>query len=58
MQQLGAHGIPAVALPLIAIDPCASPTAQQALARAYARRAQYKALMFVSGNAVFHFFEQ
>ena len=58
VQQLGAHGIPAVALPLIAIDPCASPTAQQALARAYARRAQYKALMFVSGNAVFHFFEQ
>ena len=54
---LAARGIPAVALPLIDIGPCTDAAAQQALAQAHARLAQYRALMFVSGNAVFHFFE-
>ena len=57
VQMLGAHGIGAVALPLIAIGPCREPAAQQALARARAHLAQYRALMFVSGNAVVHFFD-
>ncbi|MBV7453590.1 uroporphyrinogen-III synthase [Acidovorax sp. sif1233] len=56
VEMLGAHGIGAVALPLIAIGPCRDPAAQQALARARAHLAQYRALMFVSGNAVAHFF--
>lgn len=55
---LAAHGVPAVALPLIDIGPCPDAAAQQALAQAHARLAQYRALMFVSGNAVVHFFEQ
>ncbi len=55
---LAAHGVPAVALPLIDIGPCPDGAAQQALAQAHARLAQYRALMFVSGNAVVHFFEK
>ena len=54
---LGARGVDAVALPLIAIGPCRDAAAEQALTQAHARLAQYRALMFVSGNAVFHFFE-
>ena len=57
VEQLGAHGIAAVALPLIAIDPCTDPAARQALAQARARLASYRALMFVSGNAATYFFE-
>ena len=48
----------ATALPLIAIGPCTDPQAVQALAEARARLAQapgYRALMFVSSNAVLHF---
>ncbi|PTT19225.1 uroporphyrinogen-III synthase [Acidovorax sp. HMWF029] len=55
---LAARGIQAVALPLIDIGPCTDAAAQHALAQAHARLAQYRALMFVSGNAVVHFFEQ
>ena len=57
VQLLGARGVHAVALPLIAIGPCRDAAAEQALTQAHARLAQYRALMFVSGNAVFHFFE-
>ncbi|PJI98619.1 uroporphyrinogen-III synthase [Acidovorax sp. 69] len=53
---LQARGIHAVALPLIAIGPSTDPIAQQALHTACAQRDQYRALMFVSGNAVVHFF--
>lgn len=55
---LGARGVDAVALPLIDISPCPDLPAQQALAQARRDLAQYRALMFVSGNAVLHFFEQ
>ncbi len=58
VQQLQARGIQAVALPLIAIGPATAPGAQQALQRARAQWAQYRALMFVSGNAASYFFEQ
>ena len=55
--QLGAHGIEAVALPLIAIGPCTDAALRQALDAARANVCTYRALMFVSGNAVAHFFE-
>ena len=58
VQQLQAQGIAAAALPLIAIGPCTDPVAQQTLARAQQQLDQYRALMFVSGNAVIYFFEQ
>ena len=58
VEQLGAHGIHAVALPLIAIGPCTNLAARQALAQAHARLASYRAVMFVSGNAAPYFFEQ
>lgn len=57
VEQLGAHGIPAVALPLIAIGPSTAPGAQQALNQARAQQDQYRALMFVSGNAAAYFYE-
>lgn len=56
--QLQAQGIAAAALPLIAIGPCTNAAAQQTLAHAQQQLAQYRALMFVSGNAVVYFFEQ
>ncbi len=59
VEQLTARGLAATALPLIAIGPCTDPGAVQALAEARARLAQapgYRALMFVSSNAVVHFF--
>ena len=55
---LGARGIGAVALPLIDIGPCRDADAVHAPQQARARLAQYRAVMFVSGNAVVHFFEQ
>ncbi len=58
VEQLLARGLPATALPLIAIGPCTDPQAVQALAEARARLAQapgYRALMFVSSNAVLYF---
>ena len=57
VEQLGAHGIRATALPLIAIGPCTDPATQQALRQARAQQSRYRALMFVSGNAVAYFFE-
>lgn len=54
-----AHGLQAEALPLMAIGPCADAAAQAALASARQRALQpghYRAVMFVSGNAVQHFF--
>jgi uroporphyrinogen-III synthase len=54
---LGARGVNAVALPLIAVGPCPDAAARQALAAARSHLSQYRALMFVSGNAVVHFFE-
>ena len=57
VEQLGTHGINAVALPLIAIGPCTDPATLHSLAQAHTRLADYRALMFVSGNAATHFFE-
>ena len=56
VDRLRGHGLNAVALPLMAIGPCTSPAARQALDAARAQLADYRALMFVSGNAVLHFF--
>ena len=55
-----ARGLLAEALPLLAIGPCTDETTRQALTAAH-QRAQlgyYRAVMFVSGNAVQHFFTQ
>ena len=54
---LSARGMNAVALPLIAVGPCNDTAARQAMARAQHNLAHYRALMFVSGNAVTHFFD-
>ena len=51
-----AHGWPASALPLIEIGPPRSAAAQEALAQAQTRWADWDALMFVSSAAVNHFF--
>ncbi|MCE1251576.1 MAG: uroporphyrinogen-III synthase [Comamonadaceae bacterium] len=56
VHDLQQRGIAAVALPLIAIGP--SPAHQAQLQAALAQLAQYRALMFVSGNAVTYFLEQ
>ena len=56
---LRAHGLDAVALPLMAIGSCASPQYQHALQaarRAASTPGHYRAVMFVSGNAVQYFF--
>ncbi len=53
---LQARGVAAVALPLIAIGPATQPALQAALAEARADPARWRALMFVSGNAVHYFF--
>ena len=58
---LRAHGLDAAALPLMAIGPCSSPQSQQALQaarRAASTPGHYRAVMFVSGNAVQYFFAQ
>lgn len=55
VQQLGARGISAAALPLIDIAPCADAASQAALQQARAQLAQYQAVMFVSVPAVRHF---
>jgi len=57
VRDLGAQGIAAQALPLIAIRTVAHPSLAQALQQARAAASGYRALMFVSGNAVTHFFE-
>ena len=59
VQALADHGLQAEALPLIAIGPCQGSAARQALlqARNAARvSGHWRALMFVSGNAVQYFF--
>lgn len=59
VQALADHGLQAEALPLIAIGPCQGSAARQALLQARnAARApgHWRALMFVSGNAVQYFF--
>jgi uroporphyrinogen-III synthase len=58
VEQLGARGLAATALPLIAIGPCTDPRAQAALAQARAQLDSYRAAMFVSGNAADYFFAQ
>ena len=50
---LQAHGLEALALPLLAIAPVGD---VQALRQAWQQIAGYSAVMFVSGNAVTHFF--
>jgi len=50
------QGIPAQALPLIAIRPLSDPALQAALQHARMQCASYRAVMFVSGNAARHFF--
>jgi len=57
VRELAGHGIAAVALPLIAIGPCTEPGAIAALQAARERANRYRALMFVSGNAVAYFFD-
>lgn len=52
------EGIAAQALALIAIRPLSDPALQAALAQAREHLGDVHALMFVSGNAVRHFFEQ
>lgn len=57
--QLQARGIAALALPLIDIVACPEPAAQRALQQAQrysATPGHYRAVMFVSGNAVQYFF--
>ena len=55
-----ARGLLAEALPLLAIGPCADEASRQTLiaARQRAQLGCYRAVMFVSGNAVQHFFEK
>ena len=53
VRELSAHGIPATALPLIDIAPTSNP---QPLRQAWQQLAGYQAAMFVSGNAVQHFY--
>ncbi len=53
VQDLIAHGVDAVALPLIDIVPLAD---EVVLAAAWARLVDYKLVMFVSPNAAVHFF--
>lgn len=56
-----ARGLLAEALPLIGIGPCTDPAAHQALLRARQlalKPGHYRAVMFVSGNAVQYFFAQ
>jgi uroporphyrinogen-III synthase len=63
VEALGRHGLRAQALPLIAIGPCTDPGHSRALQAARAAvqgqagmPPAYRAVMFVSGNAVQHFF--
>jgi uroporphyrinogen-III synthase len=56
VQQLQQSGIKAEALPLIEIAPADAAADVQALAQAWHRLNDYAACLFVSGNAVSHFF--
>ena len=57
VQQLAQAGFAAEALPLIGIRPAAEPGDLAALEKARRELAQYAACLFVSGNAVRHFFK-
>lgn len=52
------QGIPAQALPLIAIRSLSDPALRAALQHARMQCVRYRAVMFVSGNAARHFFEE
>lgn len=58
VQQFTQRGIAASALPLIHVGPATDPVLVQALHQARARLGNYRAAMFVSGNAALYFFEQ
>ncbi len=55
-RQLSARGLDALVLPLITIGALTDRSARQALDSAWQRLQEYFAVMFVSGNAVAHFF--
>lgn len=55
-QQLAAYGLDVLALPLITIGTVTGRSALRALESAWQRLPEYFAVMFVSGNAVVHFF--
>ena len=57
VEQLAQAGFAAEALPLIGIRPAAEPGDHSALEKARSELAQYAACLFVSGNAVRHFFK-
>lgn len=57
VEQLAQAGFAAEALPLIAIRPAAQAGDVAALRQAHSALAQYAACLFVSGNAVRHFFK-
>lgn len=57
VRQLAQAGFAAEALPLIGIRPAAEPGDHVALEKARSELSQYAACLFVSGNAVRHFFK-
>lgn len=57
VSDLQARGLTACALPLIAIGPVSEEPLRAALQHARERLADYRAVMFVSGNAAQYFFE-
>ena len=58
VQQLQQNGFTAEALPLIEIAPADQPADVQALRQAWQGLNDYAACLFVSGNAVAHFFQE
>ena len=56
VQQLQDAGLQACALPMMVIGPSSSPAAIASLQQTLPQLARYRALMFVSGNAVRYFF--
>lgn len=58
VQQLQQGGVVAEALPLIEIAPASATASVQALRQAWETLDSYAACLFVSGNAVAHFFKQ
>lgn len=58
VQQLNAEGVEAIALPMMEIGASQSPAAVAAVHKALQQLQSYRALMFVSGNAVRYFFDQ
>lgn len=58
VQQLSSAGLQACAVPMMEIGPSRSPAAVASMQQALQQLPQYRALMFVSGNAVRYFFAQ